>query len=89
MGISQRRPCNRHSIWRRAARAGLAADNAINLSALPAAIPLFGSSISVMLFSVYLRSSGVSTATVRVHTLADRAVYLVARPEPDACHHRQ
>ena len=63
-----------------AARPGSLADNIINLSAFAGmSVPLFWLAILlIMLFSVYLRVLPASgTATVGVHSLADRALYLV------------
>jgi peptide/nickel transport system permease protein len=63
-----------------AARPGSLADNIINLSAFAGmSVPLFWLAILlIMLFSVYLRILPASgTATVGVHSLADRALYLV------------
>jgi peptide/nickel transport system permease protein len=65
---------------RAAARPGSLADNIINLSAFAGmSVPLFWLAILlIMLFSVHLRILPASgTATVGVHSLADRALYLV------------
>jgi peptide/nickel transport system permease protein len=65
---------------RAADRPGSLADNVINLSAFAGmSVPLFWLGILlIMLFSVYLRILPASgTATVGVHSLVDRAVYLI------------
>jgi peptide/nickel transport system permease protein len=62
------------------ARPGSLADNIINLFAFAGmSVPLFWLAIlMIMLFSVYLRILPASgTATVGVHSLADRALYLI------------
>lgn len=63
-----------------AAKPGSLADNIINLSAFAGmSVPLFWLAIlMIMLFSVELRILPASgTATVGIHSLADRALYLV------------
>ena len=65
---------------RAAARPGSLADNMINLTAFAGmSVPLFWLGILlIMLFSVYLRILPASgTATVGVHSLADRVLYLI------------